>query len=69
VSRKVYVVVCQCWGYDDEWWTGDDDPTLAFTERRHAEEHLARCNAEAMSDPIQSVGSLKYVLVEMEVTE
>jgi hypothetical protein len=69
MSRRVYVIVCQCWGYDDEWWTGDDTPTLAFTDRHHAEEHLARCKAEAEHDPIWQSGALDYVLVEMDVTE
>lgn len=69
MPRKVYVIVCQCWGYNDEWWSGDDTPTLAFTDRRHAEEHLKRCKAEARLDPIMAVGSLDYVLVEMDVTD
>jgi hypothetical protein len=67
--RRVYVIVSQCWGYNDEWWSGDDRPVVAFTDRHHAEEHLARRKAEAALDPIQAVGSLDYVLVEMDVTE
>ena len=36
---------------------------------RLAEEHLAKCKAEAELDELQSSGSLDYVLVEMDVTE
>ncbi len=67
-TRVVYVVVCRCWGYDDERYSGDNRPVMAFTDRKKAEDYLARREEEEnASGNWRGQVETSFVVVEMTV--
>jgi hypothetical protein len=68
--RKVYVVVQRDWSYNDEFFTGDDVPVKAFTDKEQAEEYINRCQHQAYLDRDELMGTQTdrlFTVVEMEV--
>ena len=61
-AKKVYVVVCQSWAYNDEWYDGDDTPIKAFTDRAEAEAYRKRCTRNADHGD----GQTDFVVVAMD---
>lgn len=69
-TRKVYVVVQSEWTYNDEFYTGEDAPLKAFTDREQAEAYLARCELRLRTHPEYqrwSEPDQRFTLVELEV--
>lgn len=69
-ARKVYVVVRNEWLYNEEYYTGGDEPLKAFTDREQVEAYLARCENRAMLDWEDLMGSQtdrRFTLLEMEL--
>jgi hypothetical protein len=67
-TRPVYIVVRQTWGYDDEWWSGDDKPIMAFADLPQAEEYKKRCEAQAAAeDDSSGQDETRFTIVEMAV--
>jgi hypothetical protein len=70
LARTVYVVVRNDWSYNDEYYTGGNEPLKAFTDREQAEAYLARCERRAMlewEDLMASQTDLRHTILEMEI--
>jgi hypothetical protein len=71
-TRRAYLVLCQSWAYDDQWWTGDDVPVMAFSDRAQAEAYLARCEEDDRLWQLENEGAqveTRYKVLEMDVEE
>jgi hypothetical protein len=71
MTRHVFVVVRHSWSYDDQWWTGDDRPVKAFSDRQQAEAYLARCEADWAEWQEANWGAqteTRFTILEMDVT-
>jgi hypothetical protein len=69
-TRKVYVVVQSDWSYNDEFYTGGDEPLKAFTDREQAEAYLARCQHRTQLDweeLMAGQNDRRFTVVEMDV--
>jgi hypothetical protein len=69
-ARKVYVVVRHDWSYNDEYYTGEDEPLKGFTDREEADAYRARCELRARMEWEELTGSQTdrwFTVLEMDV--
>lgn len=61
-KKRVWVVVCQSWSYNDEWYDGDDTPIKGFAVKEEAEAYRKRCTKARGHDD----GETHFVVVPMD---
>lgn len=69
-TRRVFLVVSSVWSYNDEFYDGDETPVRAFSDLGKAEAYRAYCEARALGDADQYMGSeseASYKVIEAEV--
>lgn len=71
-KRRVYVVICGYWTYNDEFYRGDETPTKAFTTREKAEAYVRAWQAfyrspDGRRELDSRQGEVRYQIVETEI--
>jgi hypothetical protein len=68
-TRTVYVVMQTDWSYDDEYYSGGNEPLKAFTDREQAEAYRARCEHRVALgwEEIRDQTDRHFTVVEMQV--
>jgi hypothetical protein len=71
-TRRVYLVLCSSWSYNDEFYVGDNAPVKAFTSRAQAEAYIRTWEEYfkthiGRQELMFSQGDVSHTIVEADV--